>query len=300
RQAFENTISSSHLLSLLIAKGTLTLCSVPTVNSPFNSFALKLHLAAFAGHAEIVSYLCKNKANVGASAMDDMAAIHFATQKGHLEVVKALVAAGASIKACTRKGMNSLHYAAQGSHLELVRYLAKKGASLTAKTRAGKTPLDLANNEEVRSFLEEFERSAKNRASSNKNKAEQSDPKASTLESEDNSSAKQPAVAVDEENGDGEKTETNEDDENSDREKRKANEEDAREDSSQSKRAKVKLSHLQIASRRQLQSFHVPFTAILSISKTTATATATCPIRTLLSSSSNHLFPLGAVNYTKI
>ncbi|RYR75893.1 uncharacterized protein [Arachis hypogaea] len=193
----------------------------------------------------IVSYLCKNKANVGASAMDDMAAIHFATQKRHLEVVKALVAAGASIKVCTCKGMNSLHYAAQGSHLELVRYLAKKGASLTAKIRARKTPLDLANNEEVRSFLEEFERSAKNRASSNKNKAEQSDPKASTLESEDNSSAKQPAVAVDEENGDGEKRETNEDDENSDREKRKANEEDAREDSSQSKRAKVKLSHLQ-------------------------------------------------------
>ncbi|KAL1318636.1 hypothetical protein AAHE18_15G219200 [Arachis hypogaea] len=156
------------------------------VNSKDKHSRTPLHLAAFAGHAEIVSYLCKNKVDVGASAMDDMAAIHFATQKGHLEVVKALVAAGASITACTRKGMNSLHYAAQGSHLELVRYLAKKGASLTAKTRARKTPLDLANNEEVRSVLEEFERSAKNRASSNKDKAEQSDPKASTLESEDN------------------------------------------------------------------------------------------------------------------
>ncbi|MED6147406.1 hypothetical protein PIB30_043802 [Stylosanthes scabra] len=177
--------------------------------------------------------------------MDDMAAIHFAAQKGHLEVVKALVAAGASVKACTRKGMNSLHYAAQGSHLELVKYLAKKGASLTAKTRAGKTPLDLATNEEVRSFLEEFERSGKNGASSNKDKAEQSDPKASTLEPEDNSSAKPPPLAVDEENGDREKTETNEDDENGDREKRKANEDSAREDSSQSKRAKVKLSHLE-------------------------------------------------------
>ncbi|XP_057730483.1 uncharacterized protein LOC130945803 [Arachis stenosperma] len=201
------------------------------INSRDKHSRIPLYLAAFAGHAEIVSYLCKNKTDVGASAMDDMAAIHFATQKGHLEVVKALVATGASIKACTCKGMNSSHYAAQGSHLELVRYLAKKGASLTAKTRAGKTPLDLANNEEVRSFLEEFERSAKNIASSNKDKAEQSDPKASTLESEDNSSAKQPAVAVDEENSDGEKRETNEDDKNSDREKRKANKEDAREDS---------------------------------------------------------------------
>ncbi|XLR00629.1 hypothetical protein S83_066827, partial [Arachis hypogaea] len=42
---------------------------------------------------------CKNKADVGDSAMDDMAAIHFATQKGAFEVVKALVAVGASIKA---------------------------------------------------------------------------------------------------------------------------------------------------------------------------------------------------------
>ncbi|XLR37823.1 hypothetical protein HN51_024584, partial [Arachis hypogaea] len=85
------------------------------VNSRDKHLRTPLHLEAFAGHAEIVSYLCKNKADVGASAMDDMAAIHFATQKGHLEVVKALVAAVASNKACTRKGMNSLHYAAQGS-----------------------------------------------------------------------------------------------------------------------------------------------------------------------------------------
>ena len=201
----------------------------------------RLHLAAFSGHAEVVNYLCKHKADVGASAMDDMAAIHFASQKGHLEVVKALISAGASVKVSTRKGMTSLHYAAQGSHLELVKYLAKKGASLSAKTRAGKTPLDLATNEEVRSFLEEFERSATIGALSNKDKAEQSDPKASkaeqsdpkasTLGSEDNLGVEPPATAVDEENGD--------------REKRKANEDDAREDSSQSKKARVKLSHLQ-------------------------------------------------------
>ncbi|KAJ1396882.1 Ankyrin repeat [Sesbania bispinosa] len=194
-------------------------------------YDIRLHLAAFAGQAEVVSYLCKHKADVGASAMDDMAAIHFAAQKGHLEVVRALLAAGASVKASTRKGMTSLHYAAQGSHLELVKYLAKKGASLTAKTRAGKTPLDLATNEEVHSFLEEFERSAKNGESKDKEKAEESDPKTSTLESEGNLSAEPLQAAVDEEN--------------SDREKRKGNEDDTREDSSQPKKARVKLSHLQ-------------------------------------------------------
>jgi ankyrin repeat protein len=208
----------------------------------------RLHLAAFSGQTEVVSYLCKNKADVGASAMDDMAAIHFAAQKGHLEVVKALVSAGASFKSSTRKGVTPLHFAAQGSHLELVKYLAKKGASLTIKTKAGKTPLDLATNDEVRTFLEGFKKSDKNEESRNEDKAEGSDPKeneesdpkaaeesdpkaSSSLGSESNLSSELPAAAVDEENGE--------------REKRKGTEDDAREDSSQLKKAKVKLSHLQ-------------------------------------------------------
>ena len=50
----------------------------------------RLHLAAWSGQAEVVSYLCKHKADVGAAAMDDMGAIHFAAQKGHLEVIRTL------------------------------------------------------------------------------------------------------------------------------------------------------------------------------------------------------------------
>lgn len=122
----------------------------------------RLHLAAWSGQAEIVNYLCKNKADVGAAAMDDMAAIHFASQKGHLEVVRTLISCGGLVKASSRKGMTPLHYAVQGSHLELVKYLARKGASLSAKTKAGQTPLDLASNEEIRLFLEEHENSSKN------------------------------------------------------------------------------------------------------------------------------------------
>lgn len=136
-----------------------------------------LHLAAWSGQTEVVSYLCKNKADVGAAAMDDMGAIHFASQKGHLEVVRTLVSSGVSIKACTRKGLNPLHYAVQGSHLELVKYLVRKGASLTAKTKAGKTPLDLARSEEIRSFLEEWEQSSKKPNLNSKEKAGESGTK---------------------------------------------------------------------------------------------------------------------------
>ncbi|KAK2427477.1 Ankyrin repeat family protein [Trifolium repens] len=232
----------------LIAVQSILISNPLTVNSRDKHSRTPLHLAAFSGQTEVVSYLCKNKADVGASAMDDMAAIHFAAQKGHLEVVKALVSAGASFKSSTRKGVTPLHFAAQGSHLELVKYLAKKGASLTIKTKAGKTPLDLATNDEVRTFLEGFKKSDKNEESRNEDKAEGSDPKeneesdtkaaeesdpkaSSSLGSEGNLSSEPPAAGVDEENGE--------------REKRKSNEDVAREDSSQLKKAKVKLSHLQ-------------------------------------------------------
>ncbi|KAG8501699.1 hypothetical protein CXB51_003884 [Gossypium anomalum] len=124
------------------------------------SFLPSLHLAAWAGQAQVVSYLCKQKADVGAAAMDDMGAIHFAAQKGHLEVVRTLLSSGVSVRATNRKGFTPLHYAVQGSHLEVIKVLLKKGASLDAKTKAGKTPLDLAVSEEIRSLLKEREQAA--------------------------------------------------------------------------------------------------------------------------------------------
>ncbi|KAK4357831.1 hypothetical protein RND71_023441 [Anisodus tanguticus] len=60
-----------------------TLCTTNplAVNSRDKHSRTPLHLAAWSGHAQIVDYLSKNKADVGAAAMDDMGAIHFAAQK---------------------------------------------------------------------------------------------------------------------------------------------------------------------------------------------------------------------------
>ncbi|KAL6587847.1 hypothetical protein OROMI_000825 [Orobanche minor] len=127
------------------------------VNSRDRHSRTPLHLAAWSGHAEVVNYLCKNKADVGAAAMDDMGAIHFAAQKGHLEVIKTLVTSGVSVKSSNRKGMTALHYAAQGSNLELVKYLLKKGANKELKNKAGKSVVDLASSEETRKLLSEYE-----------------------------------------------------------------------------------------------------------------------------------------------
>lgn len=118
-------------------------------------------MAAWAGHVEVVRCLCKHKADVGAAAMDDTAAIHFASQKGHVEVVRELLASGASVKAKNRKGLTALHLAAQNSHLDLVKYLVKKGSDIMAKTKGGQTALHVAENDDVRAFLKECEQSLK-------------------------------------------------------------------------------------------------------------------------------------------
>ncbi|CAN6283742.1 unnamed protein product [Urochloa humidicola] len=131
------------------------------VNSRDRLSRTPLHLAAWAGHVEVVRCLCKHKADVGAAAMDDTAAIHFASQKGHIEVVRELLAAGATVKAKSRKGFTALHFAAQNSHLDLVKYLVKKGVDVTAKTKGGQTALHVAENDDVRAFLKECEQSLK-------------------------------------------------------------------------------------------------------------------------------------------
>ncbi|XP_021768342.1 ankyrin repeat domain-containing protein 29-like [Chenopodium quinoa] len=197
------------------------------INSRDKHSRTPLHLAAWAGHANIVSSLCKHKADVGAAAVDDMAAIHFAAQKGHLEVVKALVSAGVSVKAINRKGMTALHYAVQGSHVELTKYLLKKGFNLNAKTKAGKSVLDLASNEEIRTLLSELEKAKQTEV--------QAGEEASAAEVKDGDSG----APLEEMGEEGELKETTE--ENL---KRKGEADDVRESLPKSKKTKVALNHL--------------------------------------------------------
>ncbi|XP_078442665.1 ankyrin repeat family protein [Wolffia australiana] len=127
-----------------------------TVNARDRHSRTPLHLAAWAGQEEVVRYLCSQKADVGAAAMDDMAAIHFASQKGHVSVARELLSAGASVRATNRKGWTPLHLAVKGSYLDLAKFLIRKGADLAAKTNSGETPLDLAN-QQLSTALYEYE-----------------------------------------------------------------------------------------------------------------------------------------------
>ncbi|CAM0955983.1 unnamed protein product [Alopecurus aequalis] len=185
-----------------------------------------LHLAAWAGHIEVVKCLCKHKADVGAAAMDDTAAIHFASQKGHVEVVRELLASGASVKAKNRKGFTALHFAAQNSHLDLVRYLVKKGVDITAKTNGGQTALHVAENDDVRAFLKECEQSSKKGAELPSEKRDDS-----VAEKSDDGKVSAEATKDGVEAGQGEK--------------RKSEEIGAGSKSPEVKKAKVSLGHLE-------------------------------------------------------
>ncbi|GAB2230294.1 hypothetical protein Drorol1_Dr00014555 [Drosera rotundifolia] len=194
------------------------------VNSRDKHSRTPLHLAAWAGHADVVNCLCKHKADVGAAAMDDMGAIHFAAQKGHLEVVRTLVAHGVSVKATNRKGMTALHYAAQGSYVDLAKYLVKKGANREAKTKAGKTPIELATNEEMCTFLQ----SQGSGSGGGEGSAEE-------VAEKDNGAVDEANAEVKESKGDAHPAE---------RLKRKYDMDEAKKSSPEPKRPKVILSHL--------------------------------------------------------
>ncbi|CAM6105505.1 unnamed protein product [Calypogeia fissa] len=127
-----------------------------------------LHLAAWAGQAEVVRLLCDASADVGAAAMDDMAAIHFACQKGHTEVVRILLASGAYVNARNRKGMTALHFAVQGKREDLTQLLIKKGANLSTENKAGKTPIDLVRDESFKTLIRQAEQERNARRSKNK------------------------------------------------------------------------------------------------------------------------------------
>ncbi|KAK1379039.1 poly [ADP-ribose] polymerase tankyrase-1 [Heracleum sosnowskyi] len=202
------------------------------INSRDKHSRTPLHLAAWSGQAPVVSYLCENKADVGAAAMDDMGAIHFAAQKGHLKVVQILISSGVSVKSANRKGMTALHYAAQGSSFELVKYLVKKGANLDAKTKAGKTPVDLASNEEVRTFLVESQSILKNSAIDCEKKPEDI-PELSKENEEDIKTETAVSKAEDADLLKDESTKRKND-----------SKDDAKEDFSEQKKAKIALNHL--------------------------------------------------------
>uniref|UniRef100_A0A0C3TZS3 Uncharacterized protein n=1 Tax=Guillardia theta (strain CCMP2712) TaxID=905079 RepID=A0A0C3TZS3_GUITC len=113
-----------------------------------------MHMAAWAGHADVVRKLLEVGADPNAHAMDDMTCLHFACQKGSVACISILIEHQADLEALDRKKKNTpLHMACEKGHIEIVKLLVEAGSNLKAKNKFHKTPFDASANEETRMAL---------------------------------------------------------------------------------------------------------------------------------------------------
>jgi ankyrin repeat protein len=135
-----------------------------------------LHLAADAGHPEVVEVLLRAGANIEACSNSEQTPLYYAAIAGHASIVQQLIEAGANLKARdkygasilfaaatsgeeaeeavelllegieheSKLGRTLLHHAAAAGDKNMVEQLIEKGADLSAKTTAGETPVYLA------------------------------------------------------------------------------------------------------------------------------------------------------------
>jgi 26S proteasome non-ATPase regulatory subunit 10 len=119
-----------------------------------------LHIAAMAGHKDIVVLLLAKGADINARANLGRTPLHWAAWNGHYEVARILVAHGANVNAKVSGkttfpisgggmpkaeiGSTALHYAAYEGHLDICELLLENGADVNAATAEGWTPLHRA------------------------------------------------------------------------------------------------------------------------------------------------------------
>jgi ankyrin repeat protein/L-ascorbate metabolism protein UlaG (beta-lactamase superfamily) len=100
-----------------------------------------LHLAAQAGHEELVRFLVEQGAQVDAGDNENSTPLDVAAQSGHRAVAELLVAHGADVNHRDQNGMTPLHFAAYQGRNDVVELLIANGSDVSATKLNGSTPL---------------------------------------------------------------------------------------------------------------------------------------------------------------
>lgn len=128
-------------------------------NQPTQSRAKQypLHLAASKGHEQAIMRLLCHGAKASAKNAFGQTALHRAACAGKPQAVAVLMESDPSTvnwKDFSEDANTALHLAAEDGHISVVRLLVELGhADITIQNAQGKTPAQVAQNQEIRDYL---------------------------------------------------------------------------------------------------------------------------------------------------
>jgi hypothetical protein len=103
-----------------------------------------MHVAARAGHADILSLLLEHGADVDCRGFYGETPLHRASWNGKLEAGKCLLDHGADINAINNEGLTPLFHAVIRGQVEVARMLLERGEVIDARNNSNETPLHQA------------------------------------------------------------------------------------------------------------------------------------------------------------
>lgn len=104
-----------------------------------------------------IKLFSQSKHDINLKDWSGLTPLNMASMQGNFKAIEVLLSHGASIDEPDRVGNTALHYASHRGDLESVKLLLNQGANFTIKNNKCETALDIANNEEIRTYIEEYQ-----------------------------------------------------------------------------------------------------------------------------------------------